>query len=97
MRRILFVAALLTMVGCNQPKPKPPPAPSISVEEIDTTEYTGVTVYYKYHSRPQNSAPYVTLNSPEEIQEYRKQVEFLLKRLDEAEGRMNVHEPEPAP
>jgi len=68
------------------------PAPSIEVEQVDTENYTGVTIYYRHHYREQNGPPYITLRSPEEVKIYKEKVEFLLSRLEEAELRMGVHE-----
>ena len=65
------------------------PPPKIEVEGHDTTELSGITVSYEYnHSR--NGSSYVELNSPEEVAAYKKQVQFLLKQLDDAERKMAI-------
>ena len=88
MRKILAIVALLVVCGCNQP---PPPLPSIEVENHNTTDWNGITVRYQHHDTAGN----VTLETPEEIAACKKQVEFLLKELEEAERKMNVHTDEP--
>ena len=96
-----FVTAfcLIGAEGCNQEPPLPPP--EIQVERTDSLENTGVTVYFNNHMM-QNNRIFVVLPTTEDIAQYRRQVEFLLLRLEEAENRMNVHEdqspkPEQAP
>lgn len=86
---ILFVALLCS--GCEQTIP---PSPNIRIERVETSEWAGVTIYFDHHyQKSSNGTHYVTLNSPEEVAAYKEQVEFLLSRLEEAELRMNVHEP----
>lgn len=68
--------------------------PTIEVERLDTSEWTGVTIYYRDHPRSDQEGTYVILSTPEELTRYREEVEFLLSRLEETELRMNVHEPE---
>jgi len=93
MKKLILIAACLAVAGCKQEPAPPPPKPSIEVEMTDNTEWTGMTVYFRHHTVGQQTGPYVTLNTPQDIQDYKKQVEFLLKRLDEAETKMNIHEP----
>jgi hypothetical protein len=69
------------------------PPPDIEVEQLETNEWSGVTVYYKHHKGA--TSVYVTLETPEDVAAYKEKVEFLLKRLDEAELRMGVHEDKP--
>lgn len=93
MKYLLVVAVVVLLSGCEN---QPTPSPCIRVERVETSQWAGITVYFDNHNRGSNGRfNYVTLNSPEEIVEYREQVEFLLARLEEAELRMNVHEPEP--
>lgn len=90
---ITMFAALLCCVlpGCEI---APTPTPKIRVERVETSEWAGVTVYFDSHYQESTGGPhFVTLNSPEEIEAYKEQVEFLLSRLEEVELRMNVHEP----
>lgn len=88
----LFLATTTQQSGCNG-KQAPPPPPTIEVERVDTTDWAGVTVRYRSHCIDQGGRVWVTLGTPEEVEAYKKQVEFLLSRLDETRTRMNVHEP----
>ena len=76
----------MTIPGCEEVIP---PLPKIEVEAHDTTEWSGVTVKYFNHHTHGNPTT-ITLNSPEEIAEYKKQVEFLLKQLEDAERKMAI-------
>ena len=91
MRTVLFLLAICT-VGCDQNSLKP--APKIEVQIQDNTDNTTVIVHYRHHSISENREACEYLSTPEEIRHYKEQVEFLLKRLDEAEIKMKVHEPE---
>lgn len=73
--------------GCAEVLSYPPP--KIEVEGHDTTELSGITVRYEYHPSL-NGSSYVKLNSPEEVAAYKKQVQFLLKQLDDAERKMAI-------
>ena len=85
---IALVLCMLCISGCEEVIP-PPPIPKIEVEAHDTTEQSGVTVkYYDHHTHGNPTT--VTLNSPEEVEEYKKQVEFLLKQLEDAERKMAI-------
>lgn len=84
----LWLIAFLLICGCENGINPPP---KIEVEINDNTDHTTVTVHYRHHSGGSN--PYEELKTPEELAEYKKQVDFLLDRLDEAENRMKVHEP----
>lgn len=87
---IILLVALLCF-GCEQTIPPPP---KIRVKRVETSEWAGVTVYFDSHYQESNNGShFVILNSPEQIKAYKEQVEFLLSRLEEAELRMNVHEP----
>lgn len=86
---VLSFLLVLLVLGCDTISPPPP---AIEVEINDNTDVTTVTVVYKYHHG--RDYPAASFETPEEVEAYKKQVEFLLKRLDEAQVRMNVHEPE---
>lgn len=98
MRRILSLVALLSLVfltGCpSEPRQKPPPPqPEIKVERSERTGAVVVTVYYLNHNRQQNCGnSYATVSTLEEIRAYKKQAEFLVSQLDEAEKRMATNE-----
>lgn len=92
--RILYViwltcAVCAFMPGCDAVNPPP----DIEIEQLETNERSGVTVYYKHHNGC--SSVYVNLTTPADVKAYKEKVEFLLKRLDEAELRMGVHEDTP--
>lgn len=86
---IIGISTIIGIAGCKQMVI--PPA-SIEVEQTDTENWTGVTIYYQNHSLDPNGPTYIILNSSEEIRAYKEKVEFLLSRLEEAELRMGVHE-----
>ncbi len=86
---------MTVFVGCGPSEPRPaPPAPEIRVERSESSG-RGVTVKVHYSHQDGGSSSMVTLDSPEKLQEYKKQVSFLLTQLEEAEKRMQVHEPQP--
>lgn len=86
---VFFVIVVLCLVwgisGCGDVLS----SPKIEIEGHDTTEWSGITVRYEYHSS-HNGSSYVELNSPEEVASYKKQVQFLLKQLDDAERKMAI-------
>ena len=87
------IVCILSMVsGCTKKSQYVPS--TISVQEYDSSSHTSVTIQFINTYRPQNSPPYVELRTVEDVTAYKQEVEFLLNRLDEAEQRMNVHEPE---
>ena len=101
----LFVVSVVAMIsGCEpqsrtpRPAPPPPPKPVIIVESSDSQQQTAITVYYKSHTQIRNidgsswGLPHVVLDTPEKIQHYRKEVEFLSRSLEEAERKMTIHE-----
>lgn len=92
LRNLILLFAFVLIVGCNENSLKP--APKIEVEVQDNTDNTKVIVYYRHHGTGQNREACEYLNTPEEVAHYKEQVEFLLKRLDEAELKMQIHEPE---
>lgn len=98
MTRALLFFALLMVFGCteNGTRKKLEPQPEIKVERNETTSAVSITVSYINHSNPHNSrVSYVTIDTPEKLNQYRKQAEFLLSQLDEAEKRMKIREDQP--
>lgn len=91
MKRISLILLVVLFVGCESKKIFPPP--TIEVQRLDTASNTGMTVYFRHFLRDSNGTTYVQLDSPEEIAAFREQVDFLIKRLEEGDVRMNVHEP----
>lgn len=94
---VLLVGLLMPLFhGCTVERSAPPP-PQMRVERTDTSQMTGVIVYYDHHFQEGSSGYhtfYLSLNTPEEVAAYLEEVEFLLTRLEEAQQRMNIHEPE---
>lgn len=102
---ILSVAAMIQ--GCKplengpRPAPPPPPKPTIKIEQSETNTENSLSVYYLNHEQVINwqnnrvGNPYVNLTNIEEVLAYKKEVEFLIKALDEAERKMTVHEDQP--
>lgn len=79
--------------GCEQRPSPPPPKPAIVVESTESIDNTGATVFFKHHSQDNQSGKiWVYLPNPEAIKEYRGQLEFALRRLEDVERRMNTHE-----
>jgi hypothetical protein len=96
MKPLLAVASIILLAQTNGCEPEPIPDPVIRVEVTETQEWTGATIYFDNHYAEGMTSPQtfcIILNSPEDIVVYRKQVDFLSARLEEAETRMNVHEP----
>lgn len=97
-RKLLLQLSVVAFLGCESQNKTPPHHPTIKVEQTETDTMNTVSVYYSHHDRCQfefNEESCVHLNSIEEILAYKKQVEFLLKTLDEAERKMTVHEDTP--
>lgn len=93
--RIIMLLAIMCMLGvvfstgCGAQKGSGPP--TITINEEDSSDWTTVTITYNNHQRDQHGPSYIILETPEELQAYKKEVEFLLDRLDETERRMNIH------
>lgn len=85
MRRILAIVFLVVCIaGCEQ---KTPPD-KIEVDTHNTVEWTGITITY---SRGNNNTHKVTLDTPEKLAEYKAELQMVLKQLEDAERKMNVH------
>lgn len=96
MRRILtflvVVSAGLALTGCEAAPRPAPPQPEIRVERSESTsDGVSITVRYLNHETGNNYA-HTVLNNPEKLQQYKKQVSFLLTQIEDAEKRMTVHE-----
>jgi len=104
----LCIVSVIAMIqGCKppddgpRPVPPPPPKPTIKVEQSETDTQNSLSVHYLHHNQEINHQsgfvgnPYVQLNNIEEVLAYKKQAEFLLKALDEAERKMTIHEDGP--
>lgn len=94
---ITTLSVLIIIAGCqNVPRgafSPPPPKPSIFIERGETvTGNASITISYKWHTVREGQNPYVFLNTLEQIQNYKKEVDFLASQLDEVEQRMQVHE-----
>jgi hypothetical protein len=76
-----------------QPAPPPPPTSTIEVEEHETNKNISLTVRYVNHF--QDYTVFVKLDSLAKLRAYKKEVEFLLQRIEQVEERMNVHEDKP--
>lgn len=84
---MLFLGLLCA--GCEQQKR---PQPSTTIECTETMDYTGVKITYRYYVN-NNGEFHVQLKNLEDIQKYRRELEFLLNRLDEVEKKISVREP----
>lgn len=85
----IVLITLLCVCGCN----KAAREPKIEIEGHDTTEWSEISISYHNHRHNNNGVPHVTLGSPEELEQYKEQISFLLKQLEEAERKMKIHEP----
>lgn len=89
-----LIGFLLAQSGCEVPVAPPPPKPTIMVEQFETNESSSLKVSYVNHYWSTSEQPHIIINNLDELNHYRKEVEFLMKRLDEAEQKMNIREPE---
>ena len=87
---IVGFVVLLPNLGCEEEEDPP----AIRVERTDTNSWAGATIYFDNHECDGGGTHFVVLDTPEKVEAYREEVEFLLDRLSETETRMNVHEPE---
>jgi hypothetical protein len=96
---LLVMALTVLMPGCGPTQRPAAPEPEIKVERTETTNGASIIVRYVNHDMDSagNVRARVVLDSPEKLQQYKKQVLFLLNQLDEAEKRSNVHEPPTPP
>lgn len=97
MRWWLLMVVVFSMSGCipdkpPPPPPPPPPKPIVKVEREESNESVKVTVRYLNHRRYSNEEFYNTIETPEELNRYRKELQFALDQLDDASTRMQVHE-----
>jgi hypothetical protein len=91
----IFVTSLAVCLfcGCRTSTKKPAP-PEITVECLESADAsTRVVVRYLNCDFGNGNPPNLVLTTPDQLAAYKKQVEFLLNRLEEAEKRMKVHEP----
>lgn len=101
MKKIVFLM-ILCMSGCDPPErelpPLPPPEVQVTIHEDTETVWSEINVSYHGQS---GAAPFdpmtlwanIKLNNLEEVQNYRKQAEFLLLRLTEIEEKMQSKQP----
>lgn len=88
----LLIAAIFLGCADETTAPPPPPKPTIKVElnevgqvMVSFIHMKGTTDKYEYHSE-------VELHTLADLRAYKKQVDFLVKQLDEAERQMEIHE-----
>lgn len=95
MNRLILVL-LIFCIGCPKPAPKPtpppPPAPLIQCDLYENVDGIEIKVNYFYHYNNNKAWVNVDLKNLEEVQKYKKQVEFLLTQLEDFEKRMTIHE-----
>lgn len=93
MKRTLLLAALslMAMCGCGPSQPAPPPKPEINIEKQMSPTSATLVVRYKNHTRT-DSGTTAKFDNLESLREYKKQVEFLLLQIEEAEKRMVTNE-----
>jgi len=83
--RWILIFFVVVCAGCEQKKSPP----TIEVQSHDTVEWSGLTIHYANNDMVGDVT--VTLQTPEEVLAYKKQVEFLLEQLEDAERKMQVH------
>jgi hypothetical protein len=93
--KFIYLFYCFFLIGCeNMPNPvqsKQEKVPSIIVEILDSTEESKIHIIWKNHnliSDWNGDQTCVLLDNMEKLQNYRKQVEFLLYSLEEAEAKM---------
>lgn len=95
------VSVIAMLGGCgdppSRPTPPPPSMPTIKVEQQETNQNTTLVVIYLNHERDsygngRYSEPYVKINKLDNLRAYKKEVEFLLSRIDDTEKKMLIHE-----
>jgi len=104
MRKGFLLLVFLGMLGCESSPPTPPPPPpkpTIRVERQEDVNGVVLIIWYDDHHRDHlgnhnYTGPYARfcVSNKEELQEYKRQLEFLLSQIEEVEKRMTVHEPE---
>jgi len=93
--KIKLLLVLMIIAGCDLPLPPPPPpvvkSPHIKVIKNEAT-VEGVSLKIMYSNNDDNVACSVDINTIESLQNYKKELEFLMTQLDEAEERMKIYE-----
>lgn len=96
---VVGLPLIIAIIGCKQDDgPWIRPKPNIKITTWHETGDAGVKIEYRHHyvptdghGRPQG-ATYVTLDTPEEVAEYRDQLQKIVKELSLIEDKMSVIE-----
>lgn len=85
---VSLIALIVLLAGCvqNEPAP-PPPKPKITVTIEETNKKASIEILYNNHS---NGWVKGIFKTPEEVKEYREQLEFAVVKFKEAEEKMNA-------
>jgi len=89
--KFIYLFYCLFLIGCAPANRNNLNDPSIIVEILDSTEESKIHIIWKNHnliSDWNGDQTCVLLDNMEKLQNYRKQVEFLLYSLEEAEAKM---------
>lgn len=89
----IALAIIMGCGGCDK-KDAPSSEPTLYFRVKTEDSIKGVTVTVNFENlQSNNNHRFVVLQNLENLREYKKQIEFMLNRLDEAEKRMLTHEP----
>jgi len=87
---------LIIIVGCSEAKPSKPtpvPQPEILVISKESTENNvSVTVKYFNHLYGDDCHCFVTISNHEQLDDYKRKIEFLLNQLEQIDKRMQINE-----
>ncbi len=99
---MIIPVIMMFVIGCDQPRPgyvpPPPPKPTVVVELSESSSKNSITIYFKNHKQDRNEAgnlsgpQWIVLNNIEDLNAYKKEIEFLSKRIDETIEKMTIHE-----
>jgi len=89
---VVFVITLVLIIGCEakvtiegEPAPEPEPEPArIEVETKHTLE--GVDVCVKFYAKDDRYGGRIELTGPNEIDDFKRQADFLVQKLEEAQN-----------
>ena len=96
---LVMFSALISGCQSKNSKKYVKPQPKIRIDRSETNSYNSVRVSFENHEWDRGEGwignPHADLNNLKEVQAYKKEVEFLLKELEQAEQKMEIHEDKP--
>lgn len=100
MKRIFIVFILVFACGCASEKSKEETkkrnAPAVQVTRSDRQDGSTLMIIFSNHNWDgrQYGEFSVTFTNPEDLERYKKEIQFMLLRIEEAERQMSVVEPQ---